>query len=1096
MALNWIGVWAKKDLEDVGITEIIDPVQFRVSLLGPFKFERVGHPVNSDSWPRPKTQLLFKFLVHQRGKIFSQDQLIDAVFPELDASSAPKNLYNRISELRKFLEPEMKRGNESQYVLRPAPGSYQLTESSQIWIDTEVFHRHWENAQKLISQERYDEATQELEHACVLLLGDFLAEDLYEEWTQLPRDRWRNLALEARIALSNCYEKMGEFKQAADVLKMIIQLSPAHELAYRQLMKVYYFDGEPQASERAFQECVDAMAEHLGVEPDAESRKVLEQIKSGTLERPVNFVRHNLPNPITNFVGREDELARLQDAFVRTPLLSLTGVGGSGKTRLAASFAKKLLSQFPDGIWWLEMAPLTEPGLLVPELMSLMGIQERSGESLIETLVSYLRPKKSLLIFDNCEHLIKAAAQVVEQLLTDCDDLKVIATSREPLGITGEIVWPVLPLSAPDPRKLGGLEDWEQSEAIALFLDRAVVARSGFRLTDENLNAVAEICYRLDGIPLAIELAAARLKVLTPEQILKLLEDRFKTLSQNGRETLQRHRALQAAMDWSFELLEVEEQEMLAWLSVFSGSFSIDAVQDIFSVDLLDSSEILDLLSRLVDRSLILIEQAEDEIRYKLLETVKEYGREKMPAMRREIDLYGRHSEYYLCLARLAEPHMKTELEPDWLDRIEIEHDNFRAALRWSLRDEEGNPETGLEICAILWRLWFQRGYRTEGRKWLEEALERNPELEPSRSEALVRYGLALILQPKLEFSLAEEHLRVALEIATVIDDSALLGLVNLGLGSLNLRVRNYDEAQEFFENASSSFRTADDRNGQCMVLMNLGTISHLKHDLERAIEKYNEALDLTKRFPNPDLQVSLLNNIGFCYAGMGAYEAALESHNAALTLAIELGNSSHLATAYQNCGIDCESLAVGSNPRLIVGPCGDRDLLEKALGYHNRTLRIFRDHGNEQGVSTPHYNLGSVYLCLGDSSESISNLTKCLEVSREIGLPVRIMHTMAALARAYVQAENLDEAVLISEEMMSYLEVSPKEVSQIEEIHFARYIVLEAIDQKDESSQHLEEAYLLVKAASNRISDQTLREDYLRANATIVACWEQRHIT
>src|SRR5215210_5399636 len=376
-----------------------------------------------------------------------------------------------------------------------------------------------------------------------------------------------------------------------------------------------------------------------------------------TPERPPN----NLPLELSSFVGREKELAEVKRLLESTRLLTLTGSGGCGKTRLALAVARELAEGFEDGVWVVELAPLADPTLVPQAVASTLGVREQPGRSLTETLSDYLGSKKVLLVLDNCEHLVEACAELAEALLRSSPELRVLATSREALGITGEVAWLVPSLSLPDLRRLPDIESLPQYEAARLFVERAAAVKPSFTLTEQNAVAVAQVCYRLDGIPLAIELAAARAKVLSVEQIADRLEDSFGLLSAGGRTAMPRHRTLHATMDWSHELLPEEEQILFRRLSVFAGGFTLDAAEAVCAGEELERDEVLESLSHLVDKSLVIMREVGGEGRYRLLETVRQYAREKLSESGEAGQASERHAGYYLALAEEAEPELKGE---------------------------------------------------------------------------------------------------------------------------------------------------------------------------------------------------------------------------------------------------------------------------------------------------------------------------------------------------------------------------------------------------------------------------------------------------
>jgi predicted ATPase/class 3 adenylate cyclase len=429
---------------------------------------------------------------------------------------------------------------------------------------------------------------------------------------------------------------------------------------------------------------------------------------------------HNLPVQLTSFVGRARELAELKPLLLTSRLLTITGPGGTGKTRLALSLAADVVELFADGVWLVELAPLADPTLVPHSVAAMLGVREQPGRPILDTLVDYLRPKDLLLVLDNCEHLIATCALLAETLLRAASSVHILASSREALGITGETAYRVPSLPLPDVHT-ASLDALTQNDCVRLFVERATATHSPFRLTAKNAPAIAQIGRRLDGIPLALELAAARTKVFPPDQIVALLDDRFRLLTGGSRTALPRHQTLLALIEWSHDLLTAAERMLLRRLSVFAGGWSLDAAQAVCGDRL--GEDVLETLAHLADKSLIDVEEPTEaaEGRYRLLETVQQYARDKLLASGEPERVRDRHLEYFVQFAEEAEPHLRGAEQLDWLDRVEREHDNLRIALAWAL--ESGKSEHALRLAGALYYFWELRAYWSEGQKWLDEAL-------------------------------------------------------------------------------------------------------------------------------------------------------------------------------------------------------------------------------------------------------------------------------------------------------------------------------------------------------------------------------------
>jgi non-specific serine/threonine protein kinase len=473
---------------------------------------------------------------------------------------------------------------------------------------------------------------------------------------------------------------------------------------------------------------------------------------------------------LSSFVGREKELAEVKRLLEDNRLLTLTGSGGCGKTRLALAAASELVEGFEDGVWFVELASLADPSLVPQSVAYALGVREQPGRSPTEALSDYLRNRKVLLVLDNCEHLVEACAELAEALLHSCPELRVLATSREALGITGEVAWLVPSLALPDIRRVPDIESLPRYESARLFVERAAAVKPTFTLTDQNAVAVAQVCYRLDGIPLAIELAAARAKVLSVEQIADRLDDSFGLLSAGGRTAMPRHRTLHATMDWSHELLSLEERALFRRLSVFAGGFTLEAAESVCAGAGLERDEVLDLLSHLVDKSLVIMREESGEARYRLLETVRQYGREKLSESGEAGQVQERHAGYYLALAEEAEPELKGERQIAWLERLERERDNLRAAMVWLL--ERGELEEAARLGWALWLFWGIRAHFAEGRRWMEQALSaRGSATMPASARAKALYVAGMMANYQGDHGSAEPLVEESLGLFRELED-------------------------------------------------------------------------------------------------------------------------------------------------------------------------------------------------------------------------------------------------------------------------------------------------------------------------------------
>jgi non-specific serine/threonine protein kinase len=556
--------------------------------------------------------------------------------------------------------------------------------------------------------------------------------------------------------------------------------------------------------------------------------------------------RHdNLPAPLTGFIGRERELAELLPLLASTRLLTLTGAGGCGKTRLALELAAAVRHRFPDGVWLVDLADLSDPDLVPQKIASVLGIREGPNRTVHAALADYVRNREILLLLDNCEHLIGACAQVADALLRAAAPLCILATSREALGITGETIWRVPSLTLPE--SLAAPDTLAHVDAISLFVARASAVNSSFIGTATDLALVAEICQRLDGIPLAIELAAARVKVLSIEQIAARLHDRFRLLTGGSRTAVARQRTLEATVDWSYELLSEPERQLLCRLSVFAGGWTIDAAEEVASGDGLEPGDVLDLLSRLVDKSLVNAEgAAHDGRRYRCLETVRQYGRERLHRSGDAARLRDRHLAYFADLIRRAEPELTQADQVTWLNRLQQEHDNLRAALEWCLSSAERGRESVEHASALSW-FWIKRGYFREGQACLERALAAGADVPPAlQARALGSLGSLMFFQG--DFARTRELSEESVRLGRAVGDPSL---VAYSLGMLSVAAVELGDMAACARLAAEGIAAARASTTPWLQAISLSSLAYQalqEGDLDGAARLHEEALALSRQ--------------------------------------------------------------------------------------------------------------------------------------------------------------------------------------------------------------------------------------------------------
>jgi predicted ATPase/class 3 adenylate cyclase len=630
---------------------------------------------------------------------------------------------------------------------------------------------------------------------------------------------------------------------------------------------------------------------------------------------------NNLPVQSSLFVGRETEVDEVRGILrdgQGVSLLTLTGPGGVGKTRLALQVASGLRKEFADGVYLVSLAPLSDPNLLAPTIAQTLTIQETGGQPLMEALKGYLRGKAMLLVLDNFEQVV-AAAPTLAELLGAAPRLKALATSREALRLRREYEYPVHPLDLPDRKLTGSTEQLARNDAVRLFVERARAVKPEFNLTDENASAVVEICHRLDGLPLAIELAAARVRLLPPRALLSRLEKRLPLLTASARDLPARQQTLRAAIEWSYDLLSEGEQKLFRRLAVFAGGCTLDAAEAVCNAGGDLGIDPLDGVESLIAKSLVRQEDAgEGEPRLLMLGTIMEYGLDRLDASAEGESVREQHARFFLELAERAAPYLNKPSQLEWLARLESERDNLRTALTWAI--EHGEAERALRFVGALWFFWIVRGYLTEGRQLAEATVRLSGAQERTRLRANTLTGILVLtgFQNDLSrsFSTAEEAAGIfrevgdklglsialsgtnrltdqveALALAKEAGDTWTLSMALLNLGIVYMAESDFPKARASLEEGLSVGRESGDRWILAQLLNSLGDLERIQGDFSQAEGHYRESLALHRELNTRSDIPSLLHNLGYAALGKGEHDRAEALLRESLQLQKELGN-------------------------------------------------------------------------------------------------------------------------------------------------------------------------------------------------------------
>ena len=932
------------------VTEGSGNTLLEVRLLGACEVWVHGKPLPPLRYRKDLWLLAQLTLRHERA--VARGELAALFWPDAEQSQALYYLRRSLSNLRRAL------GAEARRLLTPSPRTLRL-DLSDADCDLLAFDAALARAGVSATPE------EPLQQAISLYRGPLLP-DCLEEWALPERNAREQAYLAALERLARISQEKGEPSVAVRWLRRLLAADPYRESAYNTLMQALADCGDMAAVTQVYRDLRLLLHRDHNAEPAPETDALYRSLHARET-RPVVFPPassppagppRRLPVPLSGLIGREQELEEVGGWLGKCRLVTLVGMGGVGKTRLAIAAAERALGQFPEGVWFVDLAPLSDPTLLTQHLLRLLEIQEVPFRTPEETLEQALSSRTLLLVLDNCEHLLESIASLTHRLLSACPDLRILATSREALGLTGEHLYPVPSLSLPPV----GQADVEKAAsslleyaAVQLFVERARQSSPAFRLTRDNAGLVMQICQRLDGIPLAIEMAAARLKALSVAQIAVRLEDRFQLLTGGSRAALPRQHTLQATIDWSHDLLTEEERILFRRLSVFAGSWSLEAAEAVCGGMGITEGQILDVLTHLVEKSLVVFEEpVEGTARYRLLESLRQYGAERLAEAGEKEALHDRHRDFFLQWAEEGRRHQKSTEQTRWLSALEEDHDNLRAALTYCLDDPEGG-EKGLRFGASLVWFWNVHGHQSEGRERLKALLSHPGAQARNTARADTLHGA----------------------------------------GAMAWFQADYASARSLYDESLGIWRELGDRQGIAHTLGYLANVAHYQGDHASARSLYDESLGIRRELGD---RYDVAYTLG-CLAAEACRQGDQASQRALLeeSLAIfrELGDRYSIAHTLGNLG-------------MAVQEEGDHAL---ARALYDESLAMHRELGHRAGIAGVLKNIGNAASSQGDYATARSLYDESLRILRELGDRYNIAYLLESFASLALNEARVERA-------------------------------------------------------------------------------------
>ena len=1014
-----------------------------ISLLGTFRVTRNGSVVTGIE--SDKGRALLAYLATESRQAHRREALAALLWPDADQNKASQNIRRAIYNLRQALEGES--GEGSVLLVSRQDVQFNSAAGHQVdvirvsnLLDTAATHPHDRTDACHLCIERLQEAA-DLYPGDFLVGLSFLDSEPFEAWRAQKQENLHIRMMEALTHIAAYHKRRREYVDAIRYLRQQTALEPWREEAHYQLIEALALTGQTSAARQQYEICRRILQEELGIEPSPETTALHTRIQAEESRSPSlttqDYVPNNLPSQLTQIIGREKELADVVALLMRDDvrLATLTGPGGTGKTRLSLQVAASLLDSFRDGVWLVELAAIVEPKLVIPTVAATLGIKESAGAPLINTLNEYLSDKRLLLVLDNFEQVI-GAAKDVSHLLSSSAGVKVLCTSRIPLRVRGEREYAVPPLSLPDTRHLPSLEKLYHYEAVRLFIERATDVQADFEVTEDNARAVAEICVRLDGLPLAIELAAQRVRLFPPQALLTRLSQRLHVLTGGAHDLPARQQTLRGAIDWSYDLLDEGEKQLFRRIAPFTGGSTFDALEAVCNFDGNLKIGILEGADSLVSKSLLSVREVsrqrkrrDGEALFWMLETIQEFASEKLQESGEADELQRNHALYYMKLVGKAALQLAGPQQVQWLNRLDDEYDNVRAAIHWATERAQGGDlegcEIGLRIVGAIWRFWEMRGLYTEGRELSARVLSTpQPVLagcsSSSKAQAFTTSGVLALRQG--DYSSARSLLEEALPLGREAGDKQTVARSLSALAIIAYLQADYSRARSLHEQSLALRRASGDKVGISASLQSLGGIAQAQGRYAEARTLYEESLALKRELGDKSGMAYSLGSLGYLSALQGDYEMARALHEESLALKRELGDKlgiadtlACLANVVRLHGNYAEAHTLYEQSLTLWREMGDKwglahclnnlgnmvqaegDYL-KARALHEESLALRKEIGHKGGMAFSLNSLGDLAFALADYTTASSRYKESLTISEEIGLRSAIAHSLLGL--------------------------------------------------------------------------------------------------